>query len=101
MEGSEMKTTQVRTLCECQACLVAEIDEHLNVISGSCEDSRKRKTVAPASKTFVSGQQVGISFSCPACTRNVLRTFSLAKLLWVVPRPMSLVNPANVPSGSA
>jgi len=101
MEGSVMTTTQVRTLCECQACLVAEVDEHLNVISGWCEDSRKRFSVAPASKAFVSGQQVGISFSCPACTRNVLRTFSLAKLLRLAPHQMMTVIPTNAPTGSA
>jgi len=63
--ASNMKTTQVRTFCECQACLIAEFDEQLNVIAGYCEDSRARKIGAPASKAFVSVSQVGVSFSCP------------------------------------
>jgi len=80
-----MKTTQVRTFCECQACLIAEFDEQLNVIAEYCEDSRARKIGAPASKAFASVSQVGVSFSCPVCTRNTLRTFSPASLVAVSP----------------
>ncbi len=85
-----MKTTQVKTFCECQACLIAELDEQLNVLSGYCEDSHKRRTNAPASKAFVSRSQVGISFSCPVCTRNALRTFSHAKLIWLTQQTENL-----------
>ena len=77
-----MKTTQVRTLCECQALLIAIVDENLNVTAGTCEDSHKRQLRAPACRAFKSQSQLGVSFACPLCTRNVLRTFSLSKLAW-------------------
>jgi len=82
-KGQHMKTAKVRTVCECQAFLLAELDEQLNVVSGTCEDSRGRITHAPSSKAFVSKGQMGITFACPVCSRNALRTFSLAKFVWV------------------
>ncbi len=75
-----MKTIQVRTRCECEATLIAVLDQRLNVIAGATEDSRRRQLPAPASRAFTSRHEVGLSFACPLCTRNVLRTFSLAKL---------------------
>jgi hypothetical protein len=38
-----MKTIQVRTLCECEATLIAVLDQQLNVIGGATEDSRRRQ----------------------------------------------------------
>jgi hypothetical protein len=93
-----MKTAKVRSVCECQAFLRADLDEHLNVVSGSCEDSRGRVIKAPASKAFVSKGQTGISFACPVCSRNVLRTFSLAKLAWVEGEANGQAQPGNIPA---
>lgn len=79
-----MNSARVSTSCECQASLFAEVDENLNVIGGVCEDSRKRQIRAPAAKVLSSNGQLGITFSCPVCTRNVLRTFSLAGIAFDV-----------------
>ncbi len=87
-----MKTTQVRTRCECQSTLMAVLDERLNVIVGANVDSHDKHVQAPASRTFTSSHQVGISFACPICTRNVLRTFSMEQLSWESasnPNPLS------------
>ena len=95
-----MKTTQVRTLCECQASLIAVLDENLNVITGASEDSRKRRTVAPTSRAFTSRSQVGLSFACPLCTRTVLRTFSLSKLNWATSQLLpTRASPASAGEG--
>ena len=61
---------------------MAVLDERLNVIVGASVDPHNQNVRAPASRVFTSSHQVGISFACPICTRNVLRTFSLAQLSW-------------------
>ncbi len=88
-----MRTAQLRTRCECQSTLVAVLDEQLNVMVGANVDSQDQRVRAPASRAFVSNHQVGVSFACPTCTRNVLRTFSRDQLVWE-----TAVNPvAQVP----
>lgn len=77
-----MKIARVESRCECQAQLVAELDEAHTVVRGFVSDrSRKREVVAPANATKPIGKkQVDVGWSCPMCTRNTLRTFNVEAL---------------------
>jgi hypothetical protein len=78
-----MKIARVESRCECQAQLVAELDETRSVVRGFVQDrARKREISAPASaaKKFAD-KQVDVGWSCPMCTRNTLRTFNV-EALW-------------------
>ena len=77
-----MKIARVESRCECQAQLVAELDEAHSVVRGFMSDrARGRELVAPANSTKKIGEkQVDVGWSCPMCTRNTLRTFNLASL---------------------
>ncbi len=73
-----MKIARVESRCECQAQLVAELDESRSVVRGFVHDrARKREISAPANvgKQF-DDKQVDVGWSCPMCTRNTLRTFN-------------------------
>ena len=77
-----MKIARVESRCECQAQLVAELDEARAVVRGFVSDrSRGRELSAPANATKKIGdKQVEVGWSCPMCTRNTLRTFNLESL---------------------
>lgn len=90
-----MKTTQARTRCECQSILMAVLDERLNVIVATNVDSRDQHVRAPACRAFTSNHHVGISFACPKCARNVLRTFSVAQLAWESSSNLDISGPST------
>jgi hypothetical protein len=77
-----MKIARVESRCECQAQLVAELDEARSVVRGFVNDrSRGREISAPANVTkTIDQKQVDIGWSCPICTRNTLRTFNVEAL---------------------
>jgi hypothetical protein len=77
-----MKIARVESRCECQAQLVAELDESRTVVRGFVNDrERNRELVAPANATKKIGdKQVDVGWSCPVCTRNTLRTFNVETL---------------------
>ena len=77
-----MKIARVESRCECQAQLVAELDESRTVVRGFVKDrERNRELVAPANATKQIGdKQVDVGWSCPMCTRNTLRTFNVETL---------------------
>ena len=77
-----MKIARVESRCECQAHLVAELDEARSVVRGFASDyARGREISAPANATKKIGEkQVDVGWSCPMCTRNTLRTFNVASL---------------------
>jgi hypothetical protein len=77
-----MKIARVESRCECQALLVAELDEARTVVRGFVSDrARGRELTAPANagKT-IGAKQVEVGWSCPMCTRNTLRTFNVEAL---------------------
>lgn len=77
-----MKVARVESRCECQAPLVAELDEAHSVVRGFVIDrARNRELLAPANATKkIAAKQVDVGWSCPVCTRNTLRTFNLEAL---------------------
>lgn len=80
-----MKIARVESRCECQAQLVAELNEARSVVRGFVNDrARGRELLAPANATKKIGdKQVDVGWSCPVCTRNTLRTFNVETLLYV------------------
>lgn len=79
-----MKIARVESRCECQAQLVAELNEARVVVRGFVNDrQRGRELLAPATATKKIGdKQVDVGWSCPVCTRNTLRTFNVDALLY-------------------
>jgi hypothetical protein len=79
-----MKIARVESRCECQAKLVAELDEARAVVRGFVNDvARGRELAAPANATKKIGdKQVDVGWSCPMCTRNTLRTFNVETLAY-------------------
>ena len=77
-----MKIARVESRCECQASLVAELDEAHSVVRGFVIDrARRRELAAPANSTKkVGDKQVDVGWSCPVCTRNTLRSFNVEAL---------------------
>jgi len=77
-----MKIARVESRCECQAQLVADLDEARSVVRGFVSDrERGRELSAPANSTKKIGdKQVEVGWSCPMCTRNTLRTFNVETL---------------------
>jgi hypothetical protein len=82
--GAKMKIARVESRCECQAQLVAELDEARSVVRGFVSDrARKREISAPANATKkIDDKQVDVGWSCPMCTRNTLRTFNVEALAY-------------------
>jgi len=72
-----MDATVLRSRCECQATLVAEISSDGRVISGRARH-RGADEVAPATRTRSAGSLLDIGWQCPFCGRNTLRSFDLA-----------------------
>jgi rubredoxin len=79
-----MKIARVESRCECQAQLVAELDESRSVVRGFVQDrERGRELAAPANATKKIGdKQIDVGWSCPMCTRNTLRTFNAETLVY-------------------
>ncbi len=79
-----MKIARVQSLCECQATLVAELNEQQAVVRGWAIDrGRGREWVAPANATQrAKSAQVDVGWSCPLCTRNTLRSFNAGALAY-------------------
>jgi hypothetical protein len=77
-----MKIARVESRCECQAQLVAELDEARTVVRGFVSDrARGRELTAPANAGKKLGEkQVEVGWSCPMCTRNTVRTFNVETL---------------------
>ena len=64
---ANMKIARVESRCECQAQLVAELDEGRVVVRGFVRDrARGREVVAPANATKkIDDKQVDVGWSCP------------------------------------
>ena len=79
-----MKIARVESRCECQAQLVAELDEARSVVRGFVNDrGRGRELQAPATASKkIDDNQVDVGWSCPMCTRNTLRSFNVASLAY-------------------
>ncbi len=74
-----MKTAVVQSVCECQARLGAELDEHCRSLRGWAR-LRNRELSAPANSMVGSGTSFQVGWACPFCTRNTLRVFDAEAL---------------------
>jgi hypothetical protein len=77
-----MKTAVVESRCECQAKLVAELDEQRRVLRGIARDARGRERLAPANTMLLDRPRFDVGFMCPFCTRNTLRSFDTEALAY-------------------
>jgi len=84
-----MKSATVHSACECQARLGAELDAQRVVIRGWARDARRGDEVtAPSNSLGPERQRFDVTWLCPFCTRNVLRSFDASALAYrdVAPR---------------
>jgi hypothetical protein len=84
-----MKIATVRSVCECQAKLEADLGQSLEAIAGRARRSHHEPAeIAPANR-IGSGEVFQVGWFCPFCIRNTLRLFSLSGLMWRdVPEPV-------------
>jgi hypothetical protein len=77
-----MKAATVRSVCECQAKLEADLGDDLRVVAGRARrTARSAPETAPAN-LIDAGPVFQIGWFCPFCVRNTLRTFSVSALAW-------------------
>jgi hypothetical protein len=76
-----MKSASVESVCECQAKLGAVLDEQRHVVRGFAR-YRGKELSAPANYLGAHGDNFNVGFMCPFCTRNVLRPFHVATLVY-------------------
>jgi hypothetical protein len=81
--GFDVKRATVRSVCECQAKLGAELDEQRHVVHGWARDPRRgRELVAPAHSIGADRSVFDVAWSCPWCTRNQVRLFAAEALVY-------------------
>lgn len=69
-----MKQRRVQSKCECQATLIATLDDQRQVISGAARQSGAEEN-APAHSIGAQLARFDVAWLCPFCGRNTLRTF--------------------------
>lgn len=78
-----MKVATVRSVCECQAKLEADLGEDNRVIAGRARrSSHDSPETAPANLLGNGGEVFQVGWFCPICIRNTLRSFSRSGLSW-------------------
>jgi hypothetical protein len=77
-----MKVATVRSRCECQAHLSAELDEQRVVLRGWASDGRQQELPAPANSIGAERERFDVGWACPICTRNTLRSFTGSALVF-------------------
>lgn len=75
-----LKVATIHSVCECQARLGAELDEHRHVVRGWARDRRGRELTAPAHSIGANHAMFEVGWACPFCTRNLLRSFDAGGL---------------------
>jgi hypothetical protein len=79
--GQAMKVARVQSVCECEARLGAELDEQHLVVRGFAQNGvPSEQLVAPANTLGADGERFDVTWFCPFCTRNVLRSFRASGL---------------------
>src|SRR5438477_5168170 len=86
--GFQVKKATVRSVCECQARLGAELDERRHVVRGFARDPRRgRELVAPAHSIGSQRPVFEVAWFCPWCTRNQVRLFAAEALVYADDAP--------------
>jgi hypothetical protein len=75
-----MKFAEVRTRCECQGWLSAQVDEAGRVTAGAVRKGRSAPENAPATAIGAGQAHFDVGWLCPLCGRNTLRSFDRAGL---------------------
>jgi len=82
-EEAMAKRATIHSVCECQAKLEAELDEHKQVISGwSLDPRRGARERAPAHSIDSASENFQVAWYCQHCNRNTLRSFYDGALIW-------------------
>jgi hypothetical protein len=92
-----MRTAVVQSVCECQARLGAELDEQRRAVRGWARQ-RTRELLAPANTLVPHGETFQVGWACPFCTRNTLRSFDAAALVYQDKLPTPSVPPGSRPA---
>lgn len=77
-----MKVAIVHSKCECQVQLNAELDEQRVALRGWAINGRKMELPAPANSIGPERERFDVGWACPFCTRNTLRSFTGAALVF-------------------
>jgi hypothetical protein len=90
-----MRTTTVRSRCECQALLVATLNEQRLVTSAVSIDRDGIAEDSPACTMGAQKVRFDVGWLCSVCGRNTLRSFDAESLIWVdAPDPAPAAPPA-------
>jgi hypothetical protein len=91
-----MKVATVRSVCECQAKLEADLGEDLRVIAGRAQRSRRDPLETAPANFMGDGPVFQVGWFCPFCIRNTLRSFSTSGLAFrEAPEPLPPTEPAT------
>jgi hypothetical protein len=74
-----MQNFRIQSRCECQALLVASLDDKHDVVEGHA----RRKDVSESAPAHTIGprhDRFDVGWLCPFCGRNTLRTFHVGAL---------------------
>lgn len=82
-----MKISLVRSRCECQARLVAKLDEQRHVLQAYVIDRSNHEESAPAHSIGAQRDRFDVGWLCGVCGRNVLRSFAVDALIWTEEAP--------------
>lgn len=75
-----MKTAKVRSRCECQARLEAQLDENGIADRGTARSLYGDPEVAPATAIGAGNELFEVGWLCPFCGRNTVRSFHKSAL---------------------
>ena len=78
-----MRQATVRSRCECQSTLVADLDEKKQVIRAYIVDKHGEREAAPGHSIAPDASHFDIGWLCPVCGRNTLRSFATEALVYV------------------
>ncbi len=95
-----MKVSTIRSVCECQARLGADLDENKHVMRGWAAEARRRREEPAAAITIGAEKpRFDVGWLCPFCMRNTLRSFDASGLSWrEAPNPEPPSEPTAAPA---
>lgn len=83
-----MRQALIRTVCECQADLVATLDEQRLVLEAwAIHPADRSREIAPAHTMRPDAPIFDVGWLCPLCGRNTLRSFSQEALVYRAAEP--------------
>ena len=77
-----MSRAVVQSRCECQATLVAELNDQKHVVAAYAKTKGGDHEAAPAHSIGATKERFDVGWLCSVCGRNVLRSFASDALVW-------------------